>query len=405
MWWVLLRGGLVGGFRGLLGVVLAVLSAFAGTLAFRVSVPAVAFYVRFVLESSVFGVGLLTTAFFGARALSSVWSGRLFDRLGGRLLYVSSAAFVCNAGVTLLYCAASTLPEVLAVKAAQGVLNGLAWVPMQAALGAAAPEGVRGRAYSAYFIAGSVGGMVGNAAYAALASAPLAAPITLSAAAFTASSAMAAALGRELEVAGLRLKPRRRGGGGAVGRGAAARGASLPLLIAASASPALLASVVRGSLIYVYMSSAYGLSKAAAAAFVAAASTASLPASYFISWAADRFGGRAALTSSLAACVAGAALLGFRDPAAGIAGLALAYVGLAGAVPVIRRVASLMAGGGAALGAVNAAANLGNVCGAAIAGYVSTVVPPALPYEPVALLMALPAGSVAACLALRGRHP
>ncbi len=400
-------GGVVIGFRRLFGVVLAVLSAFAGTLAFRVSVPAVAFYVRFVLESSVFGVGLLTTAFFGARALASVWSGRLFDRLGGRLLYVSSAAFVCNAGVTLLYCAASTLPAVLAVKAVQGVLNGVAWVPMQVALGATAPERVRGRAYSAYFIAGSMGGMAGNAVYAASASAPLATLVVISAVAFTASSAMAAALARVLEGSGLRL-------GGSHGgrspsatplRGCRSRRVSLPLLTVASASPALIASVVRGSLIYVYLSSTYCLSKADAAAYVATTSLASLPASYLISWASDRLGSRAVLASSLSACFTGAALLGIKYLPAGVAGLALAYVGLAGTVPVIRRVASLMTKGGAALGAVNAAANLGNVCGSAIAGYLSTALQTASQaYDPVMLLIAVPAGCTAAYLALSRRQ-
>ncbi|MCD6340616.1 MAG: MFS transporter, partial [Desulfurococcales archaeon] len=191
--------------RDYLAVGLMIVLAFVGTVAFRVSMPAVAFYTRSILEASALGVGLLTSAFFAARAIFAVVSGGLADKYGYRVLYFSAAAFLLNAAIVKLYAAASSLPEVLLIRFMQGVFNGIAWVPVQAVLGRLVPKPVRGRVYSIYFALGSLGGMAGNAIYAELAEAPIAAVLTVSAISFAASSALV--LATAASVRGLELGP------------------------------------------------------------------------------------------------------------------------------------------------------------------------------------------------------
>ncbi|MCD6084249.1 MAG: MFS transporter [Desulfurococcales archaeon] len=364
--------------RDYLAAGLMVVLAFAGTVAFRVSIPAVAFYTRGVLEASALGVGMLTSAFFAARAIFAVVSGGLADKYGYRVLYYSAAAFLLNAAVVNLYAVATSLPEVLAIRFAQGVLNGIAWVPVQVVLGRLVPESVRGRVYSVYFALGSLGGMAGNAIYAGLADAPITAVLAVSAASFAASSALV--LATAVSVRGLELRPVRGGTkreiGGGVGEAGLAVGllGVVPLVIIVLGS-SMFNSVIRGDLIYMYMNEVFELSKEVVAGYVALSSLIALPMSYLLSWVSDRVDDATSLKISLGLVLAGALLVGSTWRELALIGLAMAYGGFSGVVPVTRRVAvTKFRLGGTAIGLVNASGNIGNVVGAALAGYLYDIV-------------------------------
>jgi len=364
--------------RDYLAAGLMVVLAFAGTVAFRVSIPAVAFYTRGVLEASALGVGMLTSAFFAARAIFAVVSGGLADKYGYRVLYYSAAAFLLNAAVVNLYAVATSLPEVLAIRFAQGVLNGIAWVPVQVVLGRLVPESVRGRVYSVYFALGSLGGMAGNAIYAGLADAPITAVLAVSAASFAASSALV--LATAVSVRGLELRPVRGGTKREIGEGVGEAGLAVgllgvvPLVIIVLGS-SMFNSVIRGDLIYMYMNEVFELSKEVVAGYVALSSLIALPMSYLLSWVSDRVDDATSLKISLGLVLAGALLVGSTWRELALIGLAMAYGGFSGVVPVTRRVAvTKFRLGGTAIGLVNASGNIGNVVGAALAGYLYDIV-------------------------------
>ena len=362
--------------REYLAVGLMIVLAFVGTVAFRVSIPAVAFYTRSVLEASALGVGLLTSAFFAARAIFAVVSGGLADKYGYRVLYLSAAAFLLNAAIVNLYAATTSLPEVLLIRFMQGVFNGIAWVPVQAVLGRLTSRSVRGRVYSIYFALGSLGGMTGNAIYAELAEAPITAVLTISAISFAASTALV--LATAALVRGLDLVEARGGKKGGAGGGGAEVAAGLlgvvPLVIIVLGS-SMFNSIIRGDLIYVYMNEVFQLPRDAVAGYIALSSLIALPVSYLLSWVSDRVSDAASLRISLGLVLAGALLVGSTWRELALVGLAMAYGGFSGVVPVTRRVAiTRYRLGGTALGLVNASGNVGNVVGAAVAGYLYDIV-------------------------------
>ncbi len=351
-----------------------VLTAFIGTVAFRVSIPAVAYYTRDILESSALGIGLLTSAFFGARALSAIASGRLCDKYGRKLLYISSASFAVNALVVNLYPQASTIEQVILIRLGQGLLNGIAWVPIQVFLGRVSPNEVRGRVYSIYFALGSLGGMVGNVVYSALVSTSLSTIMHVSSLCFIASSLTTlttSVLVKEHVVSNLMG-----GRGGASGKASYGGYVGLGLIsiapiVVVIVGSSMFNSVVRGDLIYIYMNEALSLKKEVVAQYVAIAILASLPTSYLLSWVSDRVSEGLALKVSLAMAVAGASILYVSSGFHALVALLMIYGGFSGIVPIARRLAiSRFRLGGTALGIVNASGNLGNVAGSAIAGYV-----------------------------------
>ncbi len=362
--------------REYLAVGLMIVLAFVGTVAFRVSIPAVAFYTRSVLEASALGVGLLTSAFFAARAIFAVVSGGLADKYGYRVLYLSATAFLLNAAIVNLYAAATSLPEVLLIRFMQGVFNGIAWVPVQAVLGRLTPKSVRGRVYSIYFALGSLGGMAGNAIYAELAEAPITIVLTISAILFAASTALVlatAALVRGLDLVEARDSKKGGAGGGGAEVATGLLGV-VPLVIIVLGS-SMFNSVIRGDLIYVYMNEVFQLPRDVVAGYIALSSLIALPVSYLLSWVSDRVSDAASLRISLGLVLAGALLVGSTWRELALVGLAMAYGGFSGVVPVTRRVAiTRYRLGGTALGLVNASGNVGNVVGAAVAGYLYDIV-------------------------------
>ncbi len=344
--------------------------AFTGTLAFRISMPAIAFHVRSVLEASALGVGLLTAVFFAARAGFSVIAGRIYDRFGSRASIVATGCFALNAVAAYSYLLGDSLAWMLLIRGVQGALNGLAWVLVQAMLGDVAEESFRGRAFSVYFACGSLGIMTGNALYAMLANKPLMLVLGASSLFFIVAALLAFVAGREIAVtsrsrqrAKWEARSRSTGGAKIVIR------ATLLLLVTVLGVSMYL-SIAKGDLVYVLFKEIHGIKRSTVAWIVSVSTLASLLAGYLISWVSDRISTLWALRISTTISLAGCLLMSIGSLPVSAMGLAFFYAGTSGILPVTRRIATTYYKmRGTVLGLVNATGNIGNIAGSMIAGY------------------------------------
>ncbi len=342
--------------------------------------PAVAFYTRNVLEASAFGIGLLTSIFFIARALSAVISGRLSDKYKQKTLYLPIISFFLNAFAVYTYSYAINLSQILFIRFIQGILNGLAWVPIQTILGLSVKYSIRGRVYSAYFIAGSLGVMGGNMLYAVISKEPLRYILLISTIAFLISSFLTliikckiktlVTLESKEEVKLVTTELPRQSYSSIISK------IEIFSLLIIVLGVGFFNSVTRGDLIYIYMNEYLRLEKSLVASFIALASLFGLLLSYPISWISDKYTGRYALKIALLSCVFGALILSIEVGWISILSLALVYTGAASIVPIARKIGvSHPTSGGIIIGLINALANAGNVLGSALAGYLYDILP------------------------------
>ncbi|WP_054839827.1 MFS transporter [Thermococcus sp. JCM 11816] len=152
--------------RRLAGIVLLVLSAFTGTLAFRLATPAIAFYTRDTLSASMLAVSIVSMSFVLARAFSSVFGGLLLEKRKS-LLHIGGIAMMGgNALAVHLYPLTSNWIQVAGIKLLNGFLNGLSWPMAQFVVAVATPREIRARVTAVYFFFGSIASLIGNYAYA-----------------------------------------------------------------------------------------------------------------------------------------------------------------------------------------------------------------------------------------------
>lgn len=353
-----------------ISVILAI--SFAGTAAFRVSVPAISFYARSVLEATALGVGMLTSAFFFARALSAIAAGSVADRYGFRVSLLAAACFALNALAVQLYGFSSNVAWFVIVRLMQGALNGLAWVSMQYMLGRLAPRDVRGRAFAVYFAAGTFGTVAGNALYSMLSNAPLTAALAVSSFLFLATSVLAASLSfliRGAEVEDRAKEPKAYGATRTQPSPMLGLIAIVPLAVVVAGS-SIIGSVVSGDLTYVYIKEFLGIPKYAVADAVAVSSIVGLLGTYALSWVSDKVSDRVSLRLSILVGLAGAFMMALPSLPLVVTGRALAAVGGSAVMSVSRKVAVTYYGRrGAAVGVINATGNAGKVLGSLIAGH------------------------------------
>ncbi|AEH25486.1 MFS transporter [Pyrococcus yayanosii] len=148
-----------------LGIALLVLSAFTGTLAFRLVTPAVAFYTRDVLGSAMVHISIISASFILARSLSALFSGLLVEKRK-KLVYLGALAMAGNAFAVNLYPMAASWLQVTGIKLLNGLLNGIAWPIAQFVVAVTSPRDVRSRVTAVYFISGNLAGLLGNYTYA-----------------------------------------------------------------------------------------------------------------------------------------------------------------------------------------------------------------------------------------------
>ncbi|ALM76591.1 MFS transporter [Thermococcus barophilus] len=148
-----------------LGIALLIASAFTGTLAFRLAVPAVAFYTRDILKASMVNISVISASFILARSLSALFSGLLLEKRKG-LVYLGALAMTGNALAVNLYPFTSSWIHVVGIKLMNGFLNGIAWPIAQFVIAVSSPKEIRSRVTALYFIFGNFAGLLGNYTYA-----------------------------------------------------------------------------------------------------------------------------------------------------------------------------------------------------------------------------------------------
>ncbi|OYT44436.1 MAG: hypothetical protein B6U85_10035 [Desulfurococcales archaeon ex4484_42] len=389
------------------GVALLVLLAFVGTTAFRVSIPAIAFYAREVLSASAFSVGLLTSMFFAARAVASVLAGFLSGRAGKFLLsLIITTSFIINGFIVLLYGLVESIVWLLAVRLCQGFLNGIAWVLVQYVLGISVSENIRGRIYAVYFALGSLGSVLGNFIYSLISRQELTLSLIVSSTMYVLSGIIALVAVRTLSIkseikrthSNLSFKDVER---------ASTYGfmASAILLLLIVLGISAFSSIVRGDLIYIYLSESFSLSKSYVAELVGITGLGSLIGAYLISWLSDKCGNVLALRVSSLLGALGSILLNVRLGGAAITGLLLFYIASSSVMPVSRRAAiTEFKLSGLILGVVNAVGNLGSVAGSAIAGYLYDLLGVHSTEPPLYAMATLPLMAFAASILLKERR-
>jgi len=350
-------------------VILIFILAFLGSLAFRLSLPAIAFYSRIELEASALFIGLLTSIFFIARALSAILSGKLTDKYKHKIIYLVSASFLIHSLVIYLYWYTTDISQVLILRFFQGCLNGLAWIPIQSLLGIIVKPSIRARVYAIYFMLGAMGVMTGNLIYSFMANYPLIYILSLSSIFLILSSVMAFMI--KPGIVGITVKGRSEKVYGKI-----SLEFSILLLLAIVFSTGMFNSIVRGDLIYIYMKEGLNLSKASVAQYIAIASLIGLVIGYAISWIADKLGSLLSLRIATIILLSGSLTLSILINWASFIALTLVYVGTSSIVPIARKIGVGYKGVEATLiGLINALANVGNVIGSALAGYLYDIIP------------------------------
>ncbi len=344
-----------GGSSGLLlRALFYITAAFTGTMAFRLTLPAVAFYARGELRAPLAAISALFVAFVTLRAASSVLAGYAVERVR-QLIYLPPACMALNSAVTLAFQAASSVEHCLALRAAQGALNGLSWPLIQLSLALSVPERLRGRVMSIYFASGSLAIMAGNFVYAFISEEPLGEQLELPAALFLVTAlALAAAIRSSGPLVGEALRR---------GAARAKRDGWALLVVASSLVMALSTCYTMGELSYVFVSESLRVSEALSAVILGATGGVGLGVSYLLSWVADRVSDRLAVTVSVAMSSVAAALVAAREPWLLVAGLALAASSIKSFVPLSRKVAASAARPSLAMGLVNALSNVGTSLG------------------------------------------
>jgi len=319
-----------------------------GTAAFRISVPTVAYYSRTVLKGTMVEIGLLTVFFFLGRSISSVLAGRSCDRLL-RVGPLAAVCFLLHSLVVLLYSFAASWLEVLTLRGIQGALNGVAWTLVQYSLGASVGREIRGRAYSLYFISGTIGFLIGNLVYASMAC------LSVTEILLPSSILMAAAGMSSYRLEGGPVK--------SVSERAKSSSESSDLVVAFLSSmvfaSAAYSSLLSGDLMYIYTNEFLGMSRSTSALVIGLANALGMVGSLSLTWVADSRGDVLSLKLSLLLTAVGSAIFSMKWALA-VAGYFLVALGMKSMMPLSRRIVMTYSRKrGLALGVVNAVGNIG----------------------------------------------
>lgn len=136
--------------------------ALLGSFAFASYRPILPVYVR-ILGGGGLLVGLLSSSFMLARALSASIFGRLSDILnrGTPFIRIGLSLFFFT---TLLFLFAKSYPPILILVTLQGFISGMIWPQAQTLIARGAHRSYRSRAFSLYFISGNTGMLLSSGA-------------------------------------------------------------------------------------------------------------------------------------------------------------------------------------------------------------------------------------------------
>ena len=343
----------------LIGIALLIVSAFTGTLAFRLATPAIAFYTRDVLNASMLSVSIVSMSFVLARAFSSVFGGLMLER-GKKLVYVGAVAMMLNGLAVQLYPLTSTWVQVAGIKLLNGFLNGLGWPMAQFVIAVTTPGEIRARVTSVYFFFGSIASLLGNYVYAYTAGWGLSSQMWLSSAFFLLTGLIM--VGSYALLSGW-IVPKRKGLGGTEKPSLDPR----RILIIASLM-AVIVAFTSGEITYVYVSETLGLDKATTATLIGWAGFLAALLSYGVSWMADVGSERrtVVLTSILAAV--SPLLAAVKTAPTVFLGIFLALFAFQSFRPISRKVLASYHRSSLAIGGVNGVQNLSTFVGGMLFG-------------------------------------
>ncbi|WP_297460143.1 MFS transporter [Thermococcus sp.] len=345
--------------RRFIGVILLVVSAFTGTLAFRLATPAIAFYTRDVLGASMLAVSIVSMSFVLARAFSSVFGGLLLEK-NRTLVYLGALAMAGNAIAVQLYPLASTWVHVAGIKLLNGFLNGLAWPIAQFVIAVTTPRAIRARVTAIYFFSGSIAALLGNYAYAYTVHLGLPTQMRISSVFFIVTGLLMALAYSFLR--GL-ITPRRKETSGGEKPSLDPRRI---LLIAALMS--VIVAFTSGEITYVYVAEALGLDRATTSTLIGWASFLAAMLSYVVSWMADVGSERrtVAMTSVLAAV--SPLLAAVKTAPTVFLGIFLALFSFQSFRPISRKILASHQRSSLAIGGVNGVQNLSTFLGGMLFG-------------------------------------
>lgn len=346
--------------RRLGGIILLILSAFTGTIAFRLATPAIAFYTRDVLKASMLSVSVVSMSFILARAFSSVFGGLLLER-GRRLVYIGAVAMVGNALTVQLYPLTSTWVQVAGIKLLNGFLNGLSWPMAQFVIAVATPNEIRARVTALYFFFGSIASLLGNYVYAYTIGLGLAGQMWISSAFFVLTGLIMAV---SYILLNDRIIPRKK-----KSTGGERPGLKPGRILIIASLMAVIVAFTSGEITYVYVSEALGMDRATTATLIGWAGFFASVLSYFASWFADvrsevmmvRLTSLMAALSPLLAAVKTAPTV--------FLGIFLALFAFQSFRPISRKVLASYHRSSLAIGGVNGVQNLSTFLGGMLFGF------------------------------------
>lgn len=345
--------------RRLIGIILLIISAFTGTIAFRLATPAIAFYTRDVLKASMFAVSLVSMSFVLARAFSSVLGGLVLER-GKKLVYLGAIAMMGNALAVHLYPLTSNWLQVVGIKLLNGFLNGLSWPMAQFVIAVATPGEIRARVTAVYFFFGSIASLLGNYVYAYTVKLGLAGQMWI-ASAFFVLTGLIMLLSYYLLYDEITPKRKKTPDG--------ERPSLNPKRVLTIASlMAVIVAFTSGEITYVYVSEALRISKERTAVLLGWTGFLSSLLSYFVSWAADvRSEAKMVKLTSMMAAVS-PILAAIKTAPTVFFGIFLALFAFQSFRPISRKVLASYHRSSLAIGGVNAVQNLSTFIGGMLFG-------------------------------------
>jgi len=341
-------------------VALCLAIALLGSMAFRLQMPAVSFYARYVLQSSAFIIGLFTAAFMLSRAATAVFTGRLYSKKSFARV-AAPIGFLAGSVLAWAFTFLRSVWGFTLLRVLQGVANGIAWVMVQIVLGASVEESRRATVYAIYFSIGIAGVSIANLLYSVLYTKGFDFLMTLSSALFLCVAALSSLLRPP------RAEPAAARGRGASG-GAVATSFKLCIVPLAIIFLTQIAIALPGSgVVYVYMKEVFGLSKSLTTRIVAIALAISIAMGIGLSYVADRVSERRALATAVALLIAGCAVIPLRILWLATVAFAALLSSARATISIVRRIAMRLLGA-RGIGYVNAAGNLGFVVGSLTMG-------------------------------------
>jgi len=346
--------------KRLVGIVLLIISAFTGTIAFRLATPAIAFYTRDTLKASMIAVSLVSMSFVLARAFSSILGG-LFLEKGKKLVYLGAMAMMGNALAVQLYPLTSSWLQVVGIKLLNGFLNGISWPIAQFVIAVATPKEIRARVTAIYFFFGSIASLLGNYVYAYTIGLGFSGQMWISSAFFVLTGLIMVASYALLYE---RITPKRK----KTPDGERPSLNPKRVLIIASLM-AIIVAFTSGEITYVYVSEALGLSRERTAVLLGWVGFLSALLSYFVSWIADVKS--EAKMVKLTALLAGLSplLASVKTAPTVFLGVFLALFAFQSFRPISRKVLASYHRSSLAIGGINALQNLSTFVGGMLFGF------------------------------------